>query len=343
MRKANRRGTDIFSLAFLDIIACGFGAIVLLLLIVKPDSPQGTSLIENTTIKDLFSLQDKKESLDKELTKINQIESELQKIFSNSEIDEAKSFKDLISLNQQASILTTVTKKLKISQQSLTEEMERILNTQERDQEVGGIPVDSEYIIFVIDNSGSMEQPWKVLLREMQNILAIHPKIKGIQVLNDQGAYLYKRYAGKNKWIPDLVSTRKRIIELLAVRANWRAQSLSNPVNGIKIAINNHYIPGRKISIYLLGDDLMNAGTIVDETIQTINKINTDPLSGKKKARIHGIVFAGMANANLINYANFMRQLTYRNDGTTLFIPISGHSGWIDCTVGIDCEFAPDR
>ena len=79
------------------------------------------------------------------------------------------------------------------------------------------------------------------------------------------------------------------------------------------------------------------------ETIQTINKINTDPLSGKKKARIHGIVFAGVANANLINYANFMRQLTYRNDGTTLFIPISGHSGWIDCTVGIDCEFAPDR
>ena len=72
MRKANRRGTDIFSLAFLDIIACGFGAIVLLLLIVKPDSPQGTSLIENTTIKDLFSLQDKKESLDEELAKINQ-------------------------------------------------------------------------------------------------------------------------------------------------------------------------------------------------------------------------------------------------------------------------------
>jgi hypothetical protein len=220
--------------------------------------------------------------------------------------------------------------------------MERILNTQERDQEVGGIPVDSEYIIFVIDNSGSMEQPWKVLLREMQNILAIHPKIKGIQVMNDQGAYLYKRYAGKNKWIPDLVSTRKGIIELLNVRSNWRAQSLSNPINGIKTAINNHYIPGRKISIYLLGDDLMNAGNIVDDTIQEIDKINTDSLSGNKKARIHGIVFAGMANANLIDYANFMRQLTYRNDGTTLFIPIANHAGWVDCTDG-NCGWYNDR
>ena len=132
----------------------------------------------------------------------------------------------------------------------------------------------------------------------------------------------------------------KGIIDLLAVSSNWRAQSLSNPVNGIKTAINNHYIPGRKISIYLLGDDLMNAGTIVDETIQTINKINTDPLSGKKKARIHGIVFAGAANANLINYANSMSIVS---PVTTLFIPIAGHSGWIDCTVGINCGCVTDR
>ena len=98
MRKANRRGTDIFSLAFLDIIACGFGAIVLLLLIVKPDNPQGTSLIENTSIKDLFSLQGERESLDVELTKLDQTQSELQKVLSNAEIDEAESFNNLISL-----------------------------------------------------------------------------------------------------------------------------------------------------------------------------------------------------------------------------------------------------
>lgn len=340
MRKANRRSTDIFSLAFLDIIACGFGAIVLLLLIIKPDNP--SSLIERANINDLFSLKDQKDSLQIELENLNKIESDLQVDLSSVENTQNKFVQSLLSLKQQVSILSDVQEKLNVSQQTLTEEMKRILNTQERDIEVGGIPVDSEYIIFVIDNSGSMEQPWKILLKEMQNILDIHPKIKGIQVMNDQGAYLIKGYAGKNKWAPDTASTRKGIIDLLEVRSNWRAQSLSNPVNGIKTAINNHYIPDRKISIYLLGDDLMNAGEVVDRTIQEIDKINTDALSGNKKARIHGIVFAGSANPNLIDYANFIRQVTYRNDGTALFIPVKGHQGWVDCSDG-NCGWVIDR
>ena len=39
MNKKTRRESNIFSLAFLDIIACGFGAIILLLLIVKVGDP----------------------------------------------------------------------------------------------------------------------------------------------------------------------------------------------------------------------------------------------------------------------------------------------------------------
>ena len=339
MKKANRRNTDIFSLAFLDIIACGFGAIVLLLLIVKPDNP--SSLIESINFNELFSLQDQKDSLAVELEKLDQIELDLQEASKSTKKLIDKSIQNLISLKQQVSILSDVQDTLNVSQQTLTEEMERILQNQVRDEEVGGIPVDSEYIIFIIDNSGSMEQPWKLLLKEMQNILDIHPEIKGIQVMNDQGAYLIKGYAGKNKWAPDTVSTRKGIIDLLEVRSNWRAQSLSNPVNGIKTAINNHYKPGRKISIYLLGDDLMNAGVVVDATINEIDRLNTDTLSGDKKARIHGIVFAGLPNANLINYANFIRQVTYRNDGAALFIPITGHGAWVDCT-SWDCGWVSD-
>jgi hypothetical protein len=79
MKKANRRNTDIFSLAFLDIIACGFGAIVLLLLIVKPDNP--LSLIESNTINELFSLQDQRDSLAAELEKLDQLELDLQEAF----------------------------------------------------------------------------------------------------------------------------------------------------------------------------------------------------------------------------------------------------------------------
>ena len=133
---------------------------------------------------ELFSLQDQKDSLAVELEQLDQIELDLQEASKSTKKLIDKSIQNLISLKQQVSILSDVQDTLNVSQQTLTEEMERILQNQVRDEEVGGIPVDSEYIIFIIDNSGSMEQPWKLLLKEMQNILDIHPEIKGIQVMN---------------------------------------------------------------------------------------------------------------------------------------------------------------
>ena len=65
MNKKNRRNTDIFSLAFLDIIACGFGAIVLLLLIVKPDLPSINLFSEDSLFKELFTLKEEKKPLQK--------------------------------------------------------------------------------------------------------------------------------------------------------------------------------------------------------------------------------------------------------------------------------------
>ena len=174
MKKANRRNADIFSLAFLDIIACGFGAIVLLLLIVKPDSP--SSLINGINIDELFSLQNKRDSLVVELTKLDQIELELQQIFNSRRNTQDESVQTLLSLKQQTSILTEVKEKLNTAQQSLTEEMERILNNKERDREVGGIPVDSEYIIFVIDNSGSMSNLGKFSSKKCKTSLISIPR-----------------------------------------------------------------------------------------------------------------------------------------------------------------------
>ena len=42
MYKINRRNVETFNLSFLDIIACGFGAIILLLLVVKVGNPTST-------------------------------------------------------------------------------------------------------------------------------------------------------------------------------------------------------------------------------------------------------------------------------------------------------------
>ena len=87
---------------------------------------------------------------------------------------------------------------------SLTEEMRRLLadyRPPAKDTTVGGIPVDSEYIIFVIDTSGSMFQgPWQLVLRRSARRWPSTPS-SGIQVMNDEGKYMFSSYAGK--WMPD--------------------------------------------------------------------------------------------------------------------------------------------
>jgi len=79
---------------------------------------------------------------------------------------------------------------------------------------VGGIAVDSEYIIFVIDTSGSMQSvAWPQVLRKVSETLSIYPRVKGIQVMNDMGDFMFTRYAGG--WIEDTPALRNSIIRTL--------------------------------------------------------------------------------------------------------------------------------
>src|SRR3546814_5029389 len=64
---------------------------------------------------------------------------------------------------------------------------------------VGGIPVDSEYIIFVIDTSGSMQSIWPEVVRTLDMVLNAYPKVKGVQIMSDMGEYMYSQYAGDRK------------------------------------------------------------------------------------------------------------------------------------------------
>jgi hypothetical protein len=50
----------------------------------------------------------------------------------------------------------------------------------ETDSVIGGVPVDSEYIIFIIDTSGSMQRfAWPLVRRKMSEILEIYPVCRG--------------------------------------------------------------------------------------------------------------------------------------------------------------------
>ena len=340
MGKKNRRNTDIFSLAFLDIIACGFGAIVLLLLIVKPDLPSINLFSEDSLLKELFTLKKEKEPLQKIVNELNLEIEQLEEKVNIKNADQIALIQKTDSVKKQNILIKDIDNDLTAARQSLTEEMKRILKDDKRDEEVGGIPVDSEFIIFVIDNSSSMTPAWPHLLKEMENILEIHPQIEGIQVMNDQGDYLLNGRSGRGSWIPDTDSYRKNILSLLKNQAGLGI-SMSNPVKGLRTAINNHYVPGRKVSIYLMGDDITTGDGRIDSTLKQIENLNIDKITNVKKVRIHGIVFASLPHQNLVKYSQFIRQLSLKNEGTSMWVNIPGHSGWVDCTSG-DCGWTFD-
>ena len=215
------------------------------------------------------------------------------------------------------------------AQQQLTEEMKRLREESERPRpatrEVGGIPVDSEYVIFVIDTSGSMQRyAWPMLLRKMSEILDVYPRVKGMQVMNDEGVYMFSSYAGK--WIPDTPGRRQAVIQKLS---GWNAYSNSSPVEGIEAAIRYHAKGNLKISIYVLGDEF--TGRSVEGVLKAVDYMNSKDASGARRVRIHAIGFptlfaeAGPSDypeTTTVRFAMLMRALCEQNAGA--FVGLNG-------------------
>ncbi len=183
------------------------------------------------------------------------------------------------------------------------------------DAPVGGIPVDSEYIVFVIDTSGSMQRfAWPALRRKMDEVLDAHPRVRGLQIMNDMGNYMFSHYAGK--WIPDTPARRQAIRERLA---SWNAFSNSSPVEGIEAAIRTFWAADRNVSIYVMGDEF--TGDSIDEVLEKVDRLNRRDASGRRKVRIHAIGFPTLFSQSQfpentgVRFATLMRLLCERNGG----------------------------
>jgi len=208
-------------------------------------------------------------------------------------------------------------KNLAQAKQSLTEEMERLLGAgfQSADNTVAGIAADSEYVVFVIDTSGSMfNYAWKMVIRKLGETLAVYPELKGIQVMSDQGEYMFPQYGGR--WIPDSPARRRAILERMR---SFNPFSLSSPVVGIEKAVRTFQGPDKRISVYVFGDDF--TGNSIEEVVDTVDRINAPDANGKRPVRINAVGMPTLFHANappasLYRFAALMRELTYRNGGT---------------------------
>ena len=320
-----RRPAPEISLSFLDVICCGFGAVILLLMITKTVEPQ---VLEESTViaegrvaeltEQLFEIRGETTVLNRDLAaKQEQIsEFEEQIAILQGALASSKSRYDSLQITRNANSI--VEAKLAIARQELSEEEERLLgrDAERKNQLIGGIPVDSEYIIFIIDTSGSMfSYAWDRMLREMEATLNIYPNVKGIQVMNDMGNYLFSRYAGQ--WIPDTPARRQLILRNLA---NWNAFSNSSPVEGITQAVRSFYDRDKKISIYVFGDEF--TGRSIEDVVLTVDKLNAEVRTGERRVRIHAVGFPVQfirppeLQDTGIRFATLMRELTHRNGGT---------------------------
>ena len=320
-RRHKRRETEIFSISFLDCITCGLGSVVLLLVLSNVRTPEMEQADEDLAGQ-VVKLQDELVDIAGQTEILNLDLKAKQEQLSDEKARIARLQGDLSDIRgkfraskQEADVANQLEGQLSSAQQTLTEEMKRLLGKgfrRKKDEAIGGIPVDSEYVIFIIDTSGSMfNYVWPLLLTKVEETLNLYPAVKGFQVMNDEGTYMFTSYRGK--WIPDTPAQRRTVIERLRT---WNAFSNSSPIEGIVEAIRTYYSKDKKISLYVFGDEF--TGPSIDSVVKGVDVMNREE-AGERRVRIHAIGFPVRPDApqyTSIRFATLMRILCQRNGGS---------------------------
>jgi hypothetical protein len=345
MGLGKRREFEVFTLSFLDCICCGFGAIILLLVLTDVGKPIVIEKSEknlngqiDALQRQLFDLRGETDVLNRELKgRMNILDAEQARLASMSG-DLTKIRGEFKASKGDASVANTVETALVESYQTLTAEMQRLLKNQPRKIDnvmaVGGIPVDSEWVIFSIDTSGSMQADnWENAQNVMKEILDIYPKLKGIQVLDDEGKPMFPGTRGQ--WLQDTPAQRTKI---LSTMVNWKPYSNSSPVEGIGAAVQYWWAADKKISVYVIGDDF--TGSSVEAALAAVRKYNPVDRMGRHRVRIHAIGMPdGPSSPPFINqrFSVLMRAMCDENEGTFVGLTIGGPS----CSIKVDVLGTP--
>jgi hypothetical protein len=328
MKRRTRRDTETFSMSFLDCICCGFGAIILLLVLNEVGQP-----IQLETAKQ--DLDGQIEKMEKEVFDIRGmalvLERELRAriaVLSEEQKRLARLRGDLSSVEgrhkasaDEEDALKKLNETLLAARSALIDETQKLKGPAYRqvyNQPVAGLPIDSEYVIFIVDTSGSMQtQNWRRAERKLEEVLNIYPKLKGIQVMDDEGGYMFSEYRGK--WIPDTPARRRAILDRFR---NWQAFSNSSPSEGIIAAIRTFWTREHPISIYMFGDEF--TGPSIQDVVDTIDRINRSDETGERLVRIHALAFpfsTQYPQHTSMRYATLMRILCARNGGVFVGLP----------------------
>ena len=300
--------------AFLDVIACGFGAIVLLVLILpvgEYETPTSSGAIDTLG------------QLKRELQRVQIFSSEkrLEIASVRAQFEAMNDFKTLPNSDEELLIkIKDIKTELKVTKDRVNrgrgllqvQAMNSGIEDSGVQSQLYGVPVDSEYLAIVVDTSGSMQNIWSRVTKVIEEVLTNYPDLLGYQVLSDQGAFLS---GTEQKW---LMPKEKNIRSTVAKLKSWTTYSNSSPVEGVRVAVSNLYEPGIKMGLFVLGDDY--TGTDFDSFLAEIDGI-TSAVGRKGQLRIHSLgFFNDEYTQNPERFGRLMQVLTFNHGGAFLYI-----------------------
>ncbi len=326
MSRKKKRDISVFSLSFLDVISCGFGAVILLFVIsmgserlVIFDVRDALEKLFQERMSELSRVQSKKEELKRIVVLNEKLEKETEDRLASMQVD----LDELINRIKDAEFGK---EKLLVDVDNLEEEIdarEKEVSIPQNDSDLPiGVPVLSNKIIFVMDTSGSMRDPstgkiWETVTTKIQETLLAYPIVKAIQVMDADGNFILR--SSRGQWLPDSRSVRNSIVRAIN---NYEHHSQSNPVPGILRAIRSFRddkTSEDKIGIYIFGDEFTQTAEKVLNRIDTANK--PDEETGERPITINAIGFPHVIKYERhftrtgLKFANLMRELTYQHGG----------------------------
>lgn len=323
--KKRRSTANQLGLSFLDCICCGFGAVILLFILTM-----GAQTRQVVGVNESLN-----EILEKRLQLLSTYQQEtedLQEKKTAQEILLQRARKERDTLAESISDLARKLAQAEAGREQLLVEIEQTqrqiaarqkkLDVLQRESpDPVGVPVASNYLIFVIDTSGSMRNPrtsqiHEFVVRTVEETLRVYPRVDGIQILDSSGNYIIRQSNGR--WIDDSVESRQMIARNLRVYPTF---SVSNPVPGIIRAIRTFSEPENpehKLGIYVFGDEFAGVAERVLDRLEVINPRDEE---GNRPATINAVGFPNLIFRPLefgptgIQFANLMREVTYNHDG----------------------------
>ncbi len=301
-----KRKREIFSLSFLDIMACSFGSVLLIILVSK---------FNESTNPDLTALNEYRDEINKKEDEI--LTKSFNKEIASLQIENNDLSLTLSSLNSQLQKNDSLKNQI-TAEKNAKSKQGSVSNLKEKVSNVGGLKVNSSYVVIIIDVSGSMITcgPWRSVVMQIEEILNVFPDLDGFIVLSDTGK---KLISGSTTWLKFNDTNKNKLKKLIGSPPS--TTSVSNPLVGLNTAITR-YLRNDKVSFFILGDDIASYKSVEQE----FSDLEANLDSKKDLVSINGITFLTHLNCDEpvnfkeqnYRFSNLMRNLTFRYDGSLI-------------------------